>query len=336
LAELYASHVAGARRHLQHFGGAPQDMDDLVQEVFLVLHGKRELLPTIAPFDPWLREVCRRVAAGDRRRAYRRREIVSGEHPDSADDALPSDSALEQGERAERLHLALAQLDERARDLVALHELGDLPLEDVAELIDADRKTVRKRLGAALKRLTVLLGSARPAFAAELRAPSSQPLVGATEAQLLVLHPGVTVGLVGSTLISVWPGLATLEALEQLDNAMTRAAELCHGSCAYLAVVGTECRPPNLEARQKIVTLLEKHARNVRVYATAIEGGGAWIVRPIMTGLSFLARPPFPMQYFEGVPLAASWLAEKHPQLSNASAATLVETTEWLRSRTYT
>jgi hypothetical protein len=278
-------------------------MDDLVQEVFLVLHAKRDQLGRIKPFDPWLREVCRRVAAGERRRAHRRREVVSGEPPDTQDDSLASDGALERGE-----------------------------LEDVAALLDADRKTVRKRLGAALKRLTLLVGAGPPAYSSELRVPPSEPPTSTGELQVLVRHPAVTVGLVGSVVISIWPSVATVEALDELDGALARAAEQCQGGFAYFAVVEAVTRPPDLAGRQKIVTLLEKYSKHIRVYSTAIQGDSAWIVRPIMTGLSFLARPPFPMQYFNGVPLAARWLAEKHPTLSNVSAATLVETTERLRS----
>lgn len=307
-------------------------MDDLVQEVFLVLHGKREQLGRIKPFDPWLREVCRRIAAGERRRAHRRREVVSSQPPETADEALPSDSALEIGERAERLHRALSLLDERSRDLVALHELGDLPLEDMAELVDADRKTVRKRLSSALKRLTLLLGAstrARPGARSET--PSEPPT--STSAPLVLLrHPAISVGMVGSVVIAVWPSTASVEALELLDEAFTQALAQSPSGFAYLAVVEATTRPPNLAARQKIVTLLEKHSRHIRVYATAVEGDAAWIVRPIMTGLSFLARPPFPMQYFSGVPLAARWLTEKHARLSNVTADALVETTERLRS----
>ncbi|HEY3257014.1 MAG TPA: sigma-70 family RNA polymerase sigma factor, partial [Polyangiaceae bacterium] len=158
LAELYQAHTAPIRRHLQSFGAREHDVDDLVQEVFLVLHAKRELLAQIRPLDPWLREVCRRVAASDRRRAHRRREVAFGEPIETADEAGGTDTAFEREEQQGRLHHALTQLDEYSRDLVALHEVGDLPLVDMAELIEADRKTVRKRLETALRRLSTLIG----------------------------------------------------------------------------------------------------------------------------------------------------------------------------------
>jgi hypothetical protein len=97
-------------------------------------------------------------------------------------------------------------------------------------------------------------------------------------------------------------------------------------------VVEASSRPPNLQERQKIVSMLKQHADNIRVYAAALEGGAAWIARPIMTGLALLARPPFPMQYFNGVPLAARWLAQKHQAVANISESSLIEAVERVRS----
>jgi hypothetical protein len=205
----------------------------------------------------------------------------------------------------------------------------------VAELVDADRKTVRKRLGTALRRLTALLRAepARDARAATARGTPlcTEPPRSAEPFRMLAKHATVSIGLVGNVVITVWPGAATLEALELLDVQFARAIEICGGSFAYLAVVEANSRPPNLVARQKIVSMLEQHAQHIRAYAAALQGGAAWIARPIMTGLSLLARPSFPMQFFNGVPAAARWLAESHPPLTHVSFSDIVESAEQLR-----
>lgn len=337
LAELYHAHTVPIRRHLQSFGARGPDVDDLVQEVFLVLHAKRELLAQIRPLDPWLREVCRRVAAGDRRRAHRRREVTFGEPVASADEAGATDAAFEREEQQGRLHHALTQLDEYSRHLVAMHEVGDLPLVDMAELIDADRKTVRKRLSVALRRLSALIGSERdPAprsrASGERVAQADNPPRNASEFRVLLRHPAVNVGLVGSVLIAVWPGAATLEALELLELEMARASEICAGRIAFFAVVEASTRPPDLPARKKLIAMLQDPAGGLSVYAAALEGGAAWLARPIMSGLAFLARPRFAMQYFEGVPRAARWLVECHPQLTLISETELLDAVGRLRT----
>jgi len=336
LAALCETHLPAIRRHLQQFGAQGHDVDDLVQEVFLVLHAKRELVAQVRPLDPWLREVCRRVVAGDRRRAHRRHEVASGEPLDAVDEAGGTETAFEEEERQLRLHHALTQLDEPSRDLVALHEVGNLPLVDMAELMDADRKTVRKRLSTALRRLTALLGS--ETRGASLRASSEGPSEKhwprhASEFRVLARHPAVNVGLMGSVLIAVWPGAATLEALEIVERGIARATEICGGSAAFFAVVEASTRPPDLPARRKLIAMLEDPRRQISVYAAGLEGGGAWLVRPIMSALGFLARTRFTMQFFEGAPRAARWLARNYPHLTLADEPALLAAVSALRTR---
>lgn len=335
---LWERHAPSVRRHLTRFGVDTADLDDLVQEVFLLAHEKRELLATVDQVDPWLREVCRRVAAGHRRRAHRRHEIAFGEPPESPDESDQLESALERDQEEDRLHQALGRLDEKSRDLVALHQLGALPLVEVATLVDADRKTVRKRLSSALRRLTRLLGSNDTAQSV---APTSEtspppplergPAIG-TPFQVLAKHPAVRIGMVGGVVIAVWPGPPTIEALDLLDTQFCKALETCTAGFAYLAVVEATTRPPTYEARQKIVAMIKTHATNIRVYATALEGGAAWIAKPIMTALSLLARPPFPMLFFNGAPSAATFLAEGQAELTRINAPAIMAAVEQLRA----
>jgi hypothetical protein len=285
----------------------------------------------VRPLDPWLREVCRRVAAGERRRAHRRREVSSGEPLETVDETAGTDAALEQQERDVQLHRALTQLDEYSRDLVALHEVGDLPLVDVAELIEADRKTVRKRLGAALKRLTKLLGAEHPGPPPKALDPAPAAPHSPSEFRVLATHPAVNIGLLGGVMIAVWPGAATLEALELVEEQLARAAEICGGSAAFFAVVEASTRPPDLPARRKLIALLEDPRRRMSVYVAALEGGAAWLARPIMSGLAFLARPRFAMQFIEGAPHATRWLVENYPELALTSEDALLDAIRVLR-----
>jgi RNA polymerase sigma-70 factor (ECF subfamily) len=334
VAELCEAQTPQLRRHLQAFGARGDDLDDLVQEVFLVLHAKREILARVRPLDPWLREVCRRVAAGHRRRAHRRHEVAFGEPLEPMVDEGGTDSAFEEEERQLRLHLALTRLDEYSRHLVALHEIGNLPLGDMAELIAADRKTVRKRLSTALRRLTTLLGS-RQRWATSARAdpaPGISRPRQASEFRVLARHAAVSVGLVGSVLVAVWPGAATLEALEIVEQGLARAAEICGGSAVFFGVVEATTRPPDLPARGKLVAMLEDPRHHMSIYVAALEGGAAWLARPIMSALGFLARTRLPMQYFEGAPRAARWLIENYPDLALTDEASLLRAVSALRS----
>lgn len=336
---LWAEHAAAVRRQLIKLGVTPTDLDDVLQEVFLVAHDLGDELANVQHPEAWLREVSRRVAAGYRRRAHRRREVAYGDPPEVA--SVPdADTQLAEQQDVERLHHALGQLDEESRDLVALRELGSLPLTEVAALVKADRKTVSKRLSIALRKLTNFLRSdgdfASSGPASGVR-PSTRPSVPPAEPatfRMLARHPDVRIALLGTLVIALWPGPPTLEALQLIDDLLLHAAITCGCKVGYLAVVESTTKPPTLEARQRITQIIKAQGPNVYVYATAIEGGAAWIVQPIITALSLLARPPYATHFFQGTANTARWLAEHWRIETGVTAHDICGAVERLRAET--
>jgi len=147
--------------------GAP-DLDDLVQvaaeQVFKSLpafEGRSQLLT-------WVYAICYRVLL-KQRRWYRRWQMrFRLEHqgdpvPTASDDWLPS-TDIERRERAHALQNALAQLSERHRAVLVLHDLEELSIAEVALIVDCNELTCRSRLRDGRKRLRTLL-SADPIFA---------------------------------------------------------------------------------------------------------------------------------------------------------------------------
>lgn len=315
---LYANYSARVRAHLATFGARPADLDDLSQEVFLVVMAKREGLGEIERVDPWLREICRKVAAGYRRRAFRLREVSGDDGAQAADESLPLQcTALEQEEDAARLYRAVDSLDDEAKDLIAMHELGGLPLVEVATLVDRDRKTVKKRLDEANRRLTRLFREHDPSREARAGRSSGtyvvpDPARGArVDARTLLPLGGnadIEIGQVGPVLLALWPGAPTLGALTLLDEQLHAAVSRCGGGLVYLAVVESTTSAPSLAARKKIASMLKRHSATFGVYPHVLLGGFSWIARPIMAGLAFLTGVPLPMPFFGSVERAAGWL----------------------------
>jgi RNA polymerase sigma-70 factor (ECF subfamily) len=104
------------------------------------------------------------------RRAYRRRRH-DGEHEQvdapATEDRPGRQIAAEQPEaadvvfrsQAERLvHQALDMLDEETRQILLLRDVEDLPYEEIAEILDLPRGTVKSRLHRARAQLAVVLG----------------------------------------------------------------------------------------------------------------------------------------------------------------------------------
>ena len=341
LGELYDSSASQVRRNLAAFGVAANDLDDLLHEVFLVVMAKRAALPQVERVDLWLREICRKVAAGHRRRAGRQREVHANGEFETIEDATPEQSvALEAREETERLKRALDALDDEARDLIAMHELGGLPLVDVATLVERDRKTVSKRLSVANRQLVRLFrdqDEPRRVNATPVPRISVPPAAtsGAARNELLRVlarSSDVTIGLLGPVIVAVWPGPPTLDALALLDEQLIGAAARLGSGLAYLAIVEASTSTPSLAARQQITQMLRRHASHYGVYPHVLLGGLSWIARPIMAGLALLAGIPSAMPFFGSLERAATWLATGYLRHGGLDVPTLVSATNELRA----
>ncbi|MGC4089992.1 MAG: sigma-70 family RNA polymerase sigma factor [Polyangiaceae bacterium] len=305
--DAYRHFAPYVRRCLADAGVRSADIPDLCHEVFLIVHAKAESLGEVTHFDLWVKEVCRRVAAGYRRRASYRREVFSSEPvPDGAAPQPDPADTLGQDELVLR---ALAGLDDESRELLALHDVGDLPLTELARLTLHDRKTVRKRLQLARKRLLAQMREVERSGALDTE-PSAPPPSGVatlSDFELLTVTPDVRLALLGNVAISHWPAAPSAEAFDQLLHFAPYVIEKGGGSFVYLALVDSIERPGPL-ARRKIVECLERFGDRLLQYGTALLCPGAWIAQPIMSGLMVLARPRFPMRFFTSSDAAATWI----------------------------
>jgi len=325
-ASTYSRFAPYVQRRLAGFGVRDADLPDLCHEVFLVVHGKRHLLPAVGRVDLWLREICRRVAAGYRRRAGHQFEVLgcdADEHPDLAA-AAPEEADV--GRRLSLLRRALNHLDDESRDLLALHDVGEMPLSALAKLVAHDRKTVRSRLARARRRVSRWLGDDQPSLrsgTAVRITPASSPFMrdqaargrhigcAASELEILRVSPEHCSGVLGNVTVSDWRGpQIDAELIETLIAQAPYTLEKCGGEIAYLALIESTVLPPTFEARQKIVDAMEIVGPYFNSFAVVLLGANARINQPIIEGLMLLARPRFPLRFFPSVGAAAGWLCE--------------------------
>ena len=325
--EHFAPYVRGK---LAKLGVRDADLPDLCHEVFLIVHDKVGMVPDVERVDLWLREICRRVAAGYRRRRGHKLEVL-GRNLDLETETPVANAAADAAsgtERREQLALvrkALNRLDDESRDLLALHDVGELPLTELARLVAHDRKTVRKRLLTARRRVSRLVcedapGAAPIAYGQTPRiTPPQSPIMqlgaangrahGCTADELDVMY--VTddrkVGVIGNVAIATWRR-ATPEIMDSVMHMAPKTVERCGGELVYLALIEPDFEPPSLAARQRIVDALEIVGPYVSAFALAPLGDGASISQAIVSGMMLLARPRFPLRSFPGIEPAASWL----------------------------
>ena len=155
LAALYRRYWPIAWQWAYALTGERSRADDLAQDA--VLRGFRSLrtFDDTRPFRPWLKRVLLNVAADDLRR-LRRGEVSESWLEDRARSA---DGA--QAERIDGVVAAVRTLPPARRTVVVLHYWLDLPVDEIAALLDLPYGTVASRLSRGLAQLREALEEER-------------------------------------------------------------------------------------------------------------------------------------------------------------------------------
>ena len=133
--------------------GDRSDLDDLVQEVFVIAFRGLERFRGDARLSTWLYRICVNVALGRIRTRKRRPAAIGMADLDSAavDPSLserpetPAQS-LQRRQDQERVYRALEVLAPKKRIVLYLHEIEGLDLKEIAYLVESNPVTVRTRL----------------------------------------------------------------------------------------------------------------------------------------------------------------------------------------------
>lgn len=145
--QLFLQHAEFVAQFLHRLGVPSPDVDDVVQEVFLVAHRKGGYEPGPAKPRTWLAAIAVRLAAASRRSRGRRREQYDEVALEAAeaDGAGPSEAA-EIAESMRRVQEALDTLEPAHRAAFVLYEIEGVPCDEIAVVLDVPVGTVYSRL----------------------------------------------------------------------------------------------------------------------------------------------------------------------------------------------
>ena len=151
--ELYHRFRRQVAGNLYRVLGDRTDLEDLVQEVFVIAFRGLDRFRGDARLSTWLYRICVNVALG-RIRTRRRRPNAIGVNDHDSASADPSlterpetpEKSLERQRDRERVYQALEQLAPKKRVVLYLHEIEGLDLKEIAYLVDSNPVTVRTRL----------------------------------------------------------------------------------------------------------------------------------------------------------------------------------------------
>ncbi len=129
--------------------GSRTDLDDLVQEVFVIAFRGLDRFRGEARLSTWLYRICVNVALGRIRQKTRRPPPILTDEPigDDVNLSPPHPEALmvQQQER-ERVYRILETLPPKKRMVLFLHEIEGLDLKEIAYVLGVNPVTVRTRL----------------------------------------------------------------------------------------------------------------------------------------------------------------------------------------------
>ncbi|MCH9685543.1 MAG: RNA polymerase sigma factor [Deltaproteobacteria bacterium] len=144
----YRQHFAAVWSALVRLGVPRGDLEDAVQDVFLVAHRRRDVFAGDSSVRTWLLGISRRVAADHRRgrrRHHRRVEALGREHVPP----LEPDDILRRMRGAELVQRFLDSLDDGKREVFVLVELHEMTGREAAQVLALNRNTAVARLRAA-------------------------------------------------------------------------------------------------------------------------------------------------------------------------------------------
>jgi RNA polymerase sigma-70 factor, ECF subfamily len=130
-------------RTFERLGVSPADVEDLAQEVFLVLRRTWNEYDPSRAFKPYLFGIAFRVASSHRRRWWREVPYAFVDAPDHA----PSPDREYEAHRARALVLAaLQKIPLPRRAVLLMHDLDQMPMQEVAATLGLPLFTAYSRL----------------------------------------------------------------------------------------------------------------------------------------------------------------------------------------------
>ncbi len=155
---VYRSHFDYVWRTLRAFGIEEAQIEDAVQDVFVVVHRRLREFEGRARIESWLFAIAQRVAQRHWRTRSRRRE-AAGPLPEVADPAENGPSAA--AERAQAAQLLVQLLDGMQydqREVFVLVEVHEFAVTQAAATLDVNVNTAYSRLRLARRQFEKALG----------------------------------------------------------------------------------------------------------------------------------------------------------------------------------
>jgi RNA polymerase sigma-70 factor, ECF subfamily len=154
-AGVYEAHFAFVWRSVRRLGVVDGAVDDVVQEVFLVVHRQLSGFRGESSIRSWLFAIASRIVRDSRRTLRRKPGNLGGRGRVTDDVDLFADTApnphetAATGEAVRTLHAVLDAMRKERREVFILAELEQMSVKDIAAALRTNANTISSRLRAA-------------------------------------------------------------------------------------------------------------------------------------------------------------------------------------------
>lgn len=146
---VYRDYFSFVWRSAKRLGVREAALDDVVQEVFVIVHRRLADFEGRSALKTWLFGIALRVAR-DHRKSAARKEPHDAVDPDTLRATAPGPAeAMAKADAVRILHAILDEMDDERREVFVMAELEELAMPDVAETLGVNLNTAYARLRAA-------------------------------------------------------------------------------------------------------------------------------------------------------------------------------------------
>ena len=154
--EVVARYKTKIYNYIYRMTGSSDDAEDLTQEVFIRMYTSIDSFRSQSSLNTWLFRIAGNLCIDRFRRSKNRTAAYSLDDPigdsegetthEVPDHTYEPQRLLENEEMAEQIQRALAQLPEKLRATLLLHDIEGLPYEEIAQVVGCPLGTVKSRL----------------------------------------------------------------------------------------------------------------------------------------------------------------------------------------------
>ena len=151
--ELMHRHEKKLINYLNRTLGDFELAENLAQETFLRIYGKRMDYEPTAKFQTFLYKVATNLAIDEFRKRARRKEELRDDFSYTPDAGKNPEDCLVSTSKSEAVRRSLMKLDEKHRSVIIMKWYEGLKYEEIAKILDISVGTVKSRIFYALKQL---------------------------------------------------------------------------------------------------------------------------------------------------------------------------------------